>query len=502
MSQEWRWNADRKTQSFEGGKFMLSNDFHTQHPPSGNDDARNSPDLPRSPWRMILTTVAAVILTWTILHCAAGDIIGTLGTQDAVPLEHLWAQYSPFFPVERYDPPPAGCEITQVNILQRHGARYPTTGAAMMIVSAVSKLQDVKEAIMDPKLLFLKDYEYDLGTDDLVPSGAQQSLQAGQVAFSRYAKLISKDTMPFVRASDSLRVVQSATNWTAGISKASNKRFNPVLSVAISEASGANNTLDDNNCPAASGSDAQTSAWINVFAPPITQRLNKGAPGAGLTDQETYALMSLCAFDTVAHALDSKYKGKFSPFCGLFTKEEFEDFEYVGDLDKYYNTGYGNPLGPVQGVGYVNELLARLTSTPVKDSTQVNHTLDSSSDTFPLDRTIYADFSHDNELIPIYATIGLFRQKKALNPEEPDDRRNWRASQLVPFAGRMVVEKMRCEASVQQDYVRILVNDALQPLEFCSRHGPGVGLCTLDAFIESQTYARNNGEGDFEKCFE
>ena len=47
--------------------------------------------------------------------------------------------------------------------------------------------------------------------------------------------------------------------------------------------------------------------------------------------------------------------------------------------------------------------------------------------------------------------------------------------------------------------VRVLVQDVLQPLEFC---GAGVGgICTLDAFVRSQSFARNDGEGDFQKCF-
>lgn len=161
---------------------------------------------------------------------------------------------------------------------------------------------------------------------------------------------------------------------------------------------------------------------------------------------------------------------------------------------------YGNPLGRVQGVGYVNELLARLTQTPVRDHTQTNRTLDGAPATFPLDRTLYADFSHDNQMAAIYAALGLFRQAAPLDPARPDPRRTWRASALVPFAGRMVVERLACVAAgAQVPKVRVLVQDEVQPLEFC---GANIDkLCTLDAFVQSQGYARNDGEGDFEKCF-
>jgi len=67
---------------------------------------------------------------------------------------------------------------------------------------------------------------------------------------------------------------------------------------------------------------------------------------------------------------------------------------------------------------------------------------------------------------------------------------------MTPFAGRMVTEKLECAG---RDFVRIFVDDALQPLEFCGADLSG--MCSLQAFVESQGYARNNGEGNFQKCF-
>ena len=163
----------------------------------------------------------------------------------------------------------------------------------------------------------------------------------------------------------------------------------------------------------------------------------------------------------------------------------------------------------------MNELIGRLTSTfPTNDRTQTNQTLDTNPDTFPLDRGLYVDFSHDNEMIAIYSALGLFPQPKdtpLLNDQKPDPNRNWVTSKQVPFSGRMTVEKLSCSRSSvfggsrdtsKTEYVRILVNDALQPLEFCRSSNTSIphGLCTLDNFVKSQSYALNNGEGDFEEC--
>jgi Histidine phosphatase superfamily (branch 2) len=93
-----------------------------------------------------------------------------------------------------------------------------------------------------------------------------------------------------------------------------------------------NNTLVTHMCPNAGNSEIQKNQWQAVYAPPITARLNAAAPGANLTDTDISSLISLCPFETVA-------KGAHSPFCSLFTLDDFRAHEYLGDLDKYYHTG-------------------------------------------------------------------------------------------------------------------------------------------------------------------
>ncbi|EAU82589.2 phytase [Coprinopsis cinerea okayama7 len=374
------------------------------------------------------------------------------------------------------------------------------------------------------------------------------SAEAGAKTWERYRKLVRKGKagLPFVRASGSERVIDSATNWTAGkttnptitfcFADANNNIFEPKLAVIIPEH--LNDTLEDHMCPNAGTPEPQTAIWTEIFAQPIADRLNALAPGANLSAADAASLIPLCAFESVAMERPSR-------FCALFSGEEFEGYEYLADLEKYYNRGHGQPLGPVQGVGYINELLARLTNTPVHDHTSTNRTLTSSPHTFPLDRTIYADFSHDNLMVAVFSAMGLFRQDPEgrngevdghLDPERMDRRRTWVTSRITPFSARMVVERMTCRGRVEgrvgeedqevfngfideeededdrvervtkgkakrrRNYVRVLVNDAVQPLEFCG--GDGDGLCTLERFVDSQWYARKSGDGDWEKCFE
>ena len=159
-----------------------------------------------------------------------------------------------------------------------------------------------------------------------------------------------------------------------------------------------NNTLSHDVCdafeagPASSVGKSAQNIWISKFLPKITARLNNDLNGASLTSSETIYIMDLCPFETVASP-----SGALSPFCNLFTEKEWKEYDYYQSLGKYYGYGNGNPLGPTQGVGFANELIARMTGKKVEDRTNVNHTLDDNPETFPVGEEfkLFADFSHD-----------------------------------------------------------------------------------------------------------
>ncbi|KAM0746334.1 phosphoglycerate mutase-like protein [Meredithblackwellia eburnea MCA 4105] len=400
--------------------------------------------------------------------------------------------YSPYYAAGTYPAPPVGCSIDQVNILQRHGARFPTANAGKKIKASIAKLKTATS--FDSSLTFVPSYTFTLGADNLNPLGAQESYEAGQLAGQRYASLAADSSLiPFLRADSSQRVVDSASNWTAGFVTNAGV-VKPSSALIINDASGSNDTLDDNNCDNAPGPDAFENAWLAVFMPNITARINAAAPGANISDSDTLNLMQLCGFDT-------EYLQVLSPWCGLFKQSEWSSFEYYFDLDKWYGTGYGNALGAIQGVGYVNELLSRVTGDlkyATNDQTQVNHTLDSNAATFPLDRKLYADFSHDNQITAILAAMGL-KNGPQLTTTTVLSTRSWVTSQIVPFSGRLVTERMKCADN--KEYVRFLINDQLQPADFCGGgNSGGSRICLVSDFVASQKYSTNNGNGDYLKC--
>ncbi|KAI0684865.1 hypothetical protein BC835DRAFT_1461145 [Cytidiella melzeri] len=131
----------------------------------------------------------------------------------------------------------SGCQIDQVNIV------------------ALAKLQTVTK-FTDSRLDFVKSFTFNLGTDDLVKFGADQSFDAGQEAFICYSKLFDGNDIPLT-----------------------------------------NDTLDDSQCSDTGDSTEEVSDWEAVYATPIAKRLNTAASSANLTTP-TSSTSSACALST------------------------------------------------------------------------------------------------------------------------------------------------------------------------------------------------------------
>jgi hypothetical protein len=419
-------------------------------------------------------------------------------------ISQFWGQYSPYFTVPSEIPTeiPDQCQISFVQILSRHGARDPTASKTKRYNATVQKIH-ANATSYSKDYAFIKDYEYTLGADLLSVFGEQQMVNSGKKFYYRYQDL-ARHVTPFIRSSGQDRVVESAQNWTQGFHDArlvdlpSAHDGYPYSILVISEDAGQNNTLDHGLCTVFENSTVGDSAqkeWVDAFIPPITTRLNMNLPGANLTDEDTIHVMDLCPFNTVASPI-----GTLSPFCNLFTEQEWRSYDYYQSLGKYYGYSWGNPLGATQGVGFTNELIARLTATPVDDHTSTNHTLDDSEETFPIgaETALYADFSHDNDLTGIFSAMGLYNETQPLlntTLEDVQEMKGYSASWTVPFAARAYFEKMTCVGE-PEEYVRVLVNDRVLPLKTCG--GDEFGRCTLTAFLESLSFAKAGGH--WEEC--
>lgn len=115
---------------------------------------------------------------------------------------------------------PDGCNIVQMHLLYRHGARYPTTGAppstfAQKLVNATETGFNVTG-----ELSFLADWTYPLGAELLTPFGRGQNFNLGVAYRQLYGSLLNNftaaGTLPVFRTESQDRMVKTAENFAAG----------------------------------------------------------------------------------------------------------------------------------------------------------------------------------------------------------------------------------------------------------------------------------------------
>ncbi|KAA1471753.1 phosphoglycerate mutase-like protein [Dentipellis sp. KUC8613] len=372
---------------------------------------------------------------------------------------------------------PEGCGITQVHLVHRHGARYPTSGSAPSQLAA--KLHNATAGAgfsASGPLEFLNTWTYKLGAEILTPFGREQLYNLGVGFRVRYGELL--------KGFDDLPVWRTTLQFAAGFFGVQSYQTSYHELIEI-EADGFNSTLApydqcanaNNNISALGG--IMSSKWAAIYTVPTVKRLSKSIKGVNLTATDIIAMQQACAYETVALG--------FSSFCNLFTEEEWEQFEYFNDLSFWYGNGPGNPAVSAQGVGWAQELISRLTQTRITNfDTSVNGTVVSSNTTFPLNQPIFVDATHDT-IISAIVTAMNFTSLSSSGPLPTDHiqkDRQWIVTHISPFASNMVGQVLSCPASDKPTHIRFVLNDAVVPLtgiKGCKADKNG--LCELSSFI-------------------
>ncbi|KZT75145.1 phosphoglycerate mutase-like protein [Daedalea quercina L-15889] len=430
------------------------------------------------------------------------------GTGTPFQVIRSWGNLGPWFSVDSgafglptADPQiPSGCELEQVHLLHRHGARYPTSGSAPgSFAATVQEAASGSGFSATGPLEFLNTWTYKLGAEILTPEGRQQPFDLGVGFRVKYGSLLNEFTeLPVFRTTSENRMVESAIHFAAGFFGVSDYQTSYHQEIII-ENSGFNNTLAPwNACPNSNDAIAgdlggyASGNWTQIYLNATTSRLQQYITGLNLTATDVYAMQELCAYETVALG--------YSQFCGLFTEEEWRGFDYSIDLSFWYGDGPGNPAAAAQGIGYVQELVARLTKTPLTTfDTSTNGTLDGNNITFPLSQPIYVDATHDTVIASIITALNF--TTLAANGPLPIDRipayQTYHVHDIAPFTSNLVAQVVSCPASVSPtpevgsatdsaSYIRFILNDGVVPLTGISHceTPDSNGLCLLDNFIQ------------------
>ncbi|KAI0639711.1 phosphoglycerate mutase-like protein [Trametes polyzona] len=409
-----------------------------------------------------------------------------------------WGNLSPWFSVgDVFGLPgasatvPSGCELTQVHLLHRHGARYPTSGSGpSAFATKLHAAATGKGFSASGPLEFLNTWTYKLGAELLTPFGRQQLFDLSVAFRVKYGHLLNGFTdLPVFRTTSEARMVDSALHFAAGFFGVQQYQDSYHELITI-EDNGFNNTLAPwSSCPNALnevsniGYEAAAN-WTEIYLKRTVSRLQKHLKGIKLDASDVQAMQDLCAYETVALG--------YSTFCDLFTEEEWKGYEYNLDLQLWYSFGPGNPASAAQGIGYVQELVSRLTQTPLTEfATNLNSTLDGNNITFPLNQPIYVDATHDTVISTILVALNFTTM--AANGPLPVDHipkhQTYTGQHIVPFASNLVGQVLSCPASHRSNdkksFIRFLLNDGVVPLtgiSHCSENKDG--LCETENFIK------------------
>jgi hypothetical protein len=378
--------------------------------------------------------------------CYGSSSSGSQILTDMSVISQHWGQISPYFDNDdgyfgvQDVGLPDGCGIEQAHILHRHAERFPTSsyGDGSDNKNFGAKIFNFTSANPTKKftgqLAFLNTWKYQMGESYLTGIGAATEFTSGVTHWNRYGRVLYNATVgqltysasfangtarpkPVLRTTSQSRIENSQINWALGFfGQSFLETPNPALAnasshfdvVIIPEGGTENNTLasydscaNANIAPIVDMGDQDVAKYVAIYLKSATARMQALAPsGFTFTVNDTYAMQSICAYET-------GFIGS-SDFCGFFTADEWSGFENTLDLASYYDCSYGNPTGRAQGIGYVQELIARLTNQYINSSsTSVNYTITNNANDFPLGAPFYADFTHDDIIVSTLTAMSM-----------------------------------------------------------------------------------------------
>lgn len=208
------------------------------------------------------------------------------------------------------------------------------------------------------------------------------------------------------------------------------------------ETPGQNNTLapfencaNANNAVANIGTTA-SNAWSEIYLAPTLKRLSPLLKGFNLTITDLVAMQQLCAYE-VRKVISYKFTSLMYADCLPWVLRILRCFQRgwvewlrvlrrcdwalllsctycsdiyccILDLSFWYGNGPGNPASSAQGIGYVQELVSRLTQTRITSfNSAVNSSIVTNPVQFPLNQSIFVDASHDTVISTSQFSIEL-----------------------------------------------------------------------------------------------
>lgn len=347
---------------------------------------------------------------------------------------------------------PEGCEPVHLNMLLRHGSRYPSS-------LHLKKIKDVVESInrffpdnstFQYKKLILPwtlplDYEQ-AANKELAHSGEREMYKIAKRYLATFPSVLghpySNNNYSFV-STDKLRTSQSALAFAQGLFEGSGQlgstvKYQPVA-VKFSGPHDRDKVLRFYDvCPryrkkAKVSQTRQYSRFLNgpevlQVARNIERRLNLTGK-MNLSPNSVVELFLICAFETQTSGCEGQW-------CSVFEEEDISVLEYLLDLKNYWARGYGQQINYNMSC----PLFTDITET-------IQHFLEERKP-FGVFR-----FAHTGTVIPLLAMLGLFKDSVPLSASNfhAQRLRKFRVANMVPMSGNVAFVLYDCRGKNESE---------------------------------------------------
>ena len=377
---------------------------------------------------------------------------------------------------------PQGCQPIHLNMVLRHGSRYPSDGDREEIDDLLTRLNEIYTVnspfrYQNLSLPWNTPPEWkDAEPSELSSVGENEHYSIAKRFRSRFPEVFDKEYWnkyyKFV-SSDKLRTAQSAMAFAYGLFEArgpvTTSKFQPV---AITFSGRDNDRLLSSYkwCPRYE-KDVEEHGVAEVekfFEGPeiknLTKRLEERLQISGklsLSFDFVEKIFRLCAFGVMNRGDDS--------WCALLDDEDIKILEYQGDLENYYEHSYGNKLNRNIECTLLSDIIKNLRDFSMGKSEF---------------RGVFR-FTSSGTLVSLLTILGLFNDSVPLRADNyiQQNRRQFMVSNMVPMSANVAVVLYSCNSTEKagklEHKLQVLVNEKPVALNRC--HGNTTS--SLDEFL-------------------
>ncbi|TPX36666.1 hypothetical protein SmJEL517_g01367 [Synchytrium microbalum] len=360
-------------------------------------------------------------------------------------------------PVIQVHQVPASCELQQIQLVARHGKKFPTVGWYSKFRELESHLQKHNEVLKRTNP-YLAQWKVPLN-DEMIGQSTKSGLEEMRKMAVRmkgrhpdfFSTLTPEDII--VRSSNMSRTIESAAALIGGLYGDASTFLIEVLVKMLTQSC-------QRYCDVHNGMTHDSSSHSRVLQVSAAERIDLDLRNSGKQEHIQYILTQLPTLEVAVFDM-------FDGVCTLFNKDEFLVREVLKDLSVYYDYGYGFDINVDRMCSLVTDLL----ETAIGGKNY----------------TVLLRFTHTAAMAALAAALGFFADPPpALSHVHHPSSRAWRSSFIGPYGANLQIETYQCHGQNKvSPYVRMLWNERTRfhkmKIPYCndSKHT----LCPLDKVL-------------------